>query len=142
MNNSVVGFDLGGHQFEGLHTSLVVGFEQVNLGELRAQIVRLSDRFEHLENVIKFFIGLQVSPIEGHIALSTAGKDLDCFLVGYLDSHTLVTEKVEARQLYWINIHLETDSTFHFISKSLVSVLLKCISLTPNWLVLHQDTDW
>ncbi len=29
-------FDLGGHEFEGLHTSLVVGLKKVDLGELGA----------------------------------------------------------------------------------------------------------
>ena len=43
----IIGFDLGGHEFEGLDASLVVGFEKVELGELGAQVVRLSDGFEN-----------------------------------------------------------------------------------------------
>lgn len=53
-----------------------------------------------------------------------------------------MTEKVEARELNRVNIHLEANRAFHFISKPLVGVLLKSISLTPDWFVLHHNTDW
>jgi hypothetical protein len=45
--SGIIGFDLGGHEFEGLDASLVVGFEKVDLGELGAKVVGLSDRFEN-----------------------------------------------------------------------------------------------
>ncbi len=64
----IICFDLGGHEFEGLHTSLVVGLEKVNLGELGAQIIRLSDGFEDFEDVIEFLVGLKMSTVEGDIA--------------------------------------------------------------------------
>ena len=66
-------FDLGGHEFEGLHASLVVGLEKVDLGELGAQIVRLSDGFEDFEDVIEFLVGLKMSTVEGDIALCATG---------------------------------------------------------------------
>jgi len=66
-------FDLGRHEFEGLHATLVVGLEKVDLGELGAQIVRLSNGFEDFEDVIEFLVGLKMSPVEGDITFCTAG---------------------------------------------------------------------
>ena len=72
-DSGIACFDLGGHEFEGLHASLVVGLKQINLGELGAQIVRLSNGLEDFEDVIEFLVGLKMSPVEGDIAFCATG---------------------------------------------------------------------
>lgn len=78
---------------------------------------------------------------EGDVALGTTREYIYGLLIGYLDSNTGVTEKVEARELNGIYIDLEADRTFHFISKPLVSVLLQCVCLAPNCFLLHHNTS-
>ena len=71
--SGIICFDLGRHEFEGLYASLVVGLEKIDLGELGAQIVRLSNGLEDFEDVIEFLVGLKMSPVEGDIALCATG---------------------------------------------------------------------
>lgn len=109
-----------GDEFEVLDASLVIRHEEVHLGHLGAQVVRLPDRPVDLQYAVELLVHHSLPPVEGHVALGTARHHVHGLLVGYLKAQTGLAEEVEAGQLDWLLVHLQTDRAFHLVAELLV----------------------